>query len=88
MNFQHQFLNKSKAFFNLQIRYNQLEEFGFTHFEEDYLEINVSITPIRINLQSLQRYVSNDESDTDVENDSGDEMYYHWAYGTVKYEIF
>ncbi|XP_065088209.1 uncharacterized protein LOC135709754 [Ochlerotatus camptorhynchus] len=77
LNFQHQFSKKSKAFFNMQIRFNQLEEFGFTHFEENCLEIIVSITPVKINLQSLQRYYSNDESDSDVENNSGDEMYYH-----------
>ncbi|XP_053696174.1 uncharacterized protein LOC128743595 isoform X2 [Sabethes cyaneus] len=59
LSFKHTFSLTSVAYFNMQIRYNQLEEFGFTHFDDDYLEVLVTTCPIHVNLCSFQNYLKN-----------------------------
>lgn len=57
LTFQHTFNLTSVALFNMQIRWNQMEEFGFTHFDEDYLEVLVTVCPVHVNLLNVQKYV-------------------------------
>ncbi|XP_055644791.1 uncharacterized protein LOC129780492 [Toxorhynchites rutilus septentrionalis] len=59
---QHLFRRNMTAIINMQIRWNQLDEFGFTHFEDDYLEIKVTIWPVHIDLRELQGQISDDRN--------------------------
>ncbi|XP_055541991.1 uncharacterized protein LOC129727812 [Wyeomyia smithii] len=63
LSFQHSFSFTTVAYFNMQIRWNQLEEFGFTHMDDDYLEVLVTMCPVHINLPSLQKFLVSKQLD-------------------------
>lgn len=71
LSFQHTFKPGCTAIFNMQIRWGQLDEYGFTHFDADFLQVIATVCPIHLNHQELQELlVSSNESDDD-EDDYG-----------------
>uniref|UniRef100_A0A1Q3F631 RING-type domain-containing protein n=1 Tax=Culex tarsalis TaxID=7177 RepID=A0A1Q3F631_CULTA len=54
LSFQHTFTPGGTAIFNMQIRWGQLDEYGFTHFDADFLEVIATVCPIHLNHQDLQ----------------------------------
>lgn len=64
LSFQHMFApNGAAAIFNMQIRWGQLEEYGFTHFDADYLEVIATVCSVHLNHQELQEQLFSNESD-------------------------
>lgn len=88
LSFQHTFEPGWTAVFNMQIRWGQLDEYGFTHFDADFLEVIATICPIHLNHQELQELLFSSDDDEDdhgsyesngsseVASEEGEQYYY------------
>lgn len=85
LSFQHTFEPGWTAVFNMQIRWAQLEEYGFTHFDADFLEVIATVCPIHLNHQELQELLFSSDDDegsyesngiSEIASEEGEQYYY------------
>uniref|UniRef100_A0A8D8AT63 E3 ubiquitin-protein ligase TRIM37 n=3 Tax=Culex pipiens TaxID=7175 RepID=A0A8D8AT63_CULPI len=85
LSFQHTFEPGWTAVFNMQIRWGQLDEYGFTHFDADFLEVIATVCPVHLNHQELQELLFSSDDDegsyesnviSEIASEEGEQYYY------------